>query len=1191
MICKRRFFAWVLCFAILPLVTLAGKKPDEHCTYDKLTRQVVTEHIFWANPYYRGVTRVLVIAPEFCQRETVELAQRLEIEYTAAMTGGNIHTGPLNNLGSKGKPWSLDVVPEQYVKQKLVEKLAADYDVIVIGKIFWNVFPRETQYAILRKVCDGTGLVYINPAGEDEILKRVFKDMAVPERTHPVLAGVPLERLPVLQDLDLKRVAGVTRFGKGRIVVLRYSPKEEEQHSVGGYPGRYVSYHALTPAGSGLQYWQYDKPWSYFDTPVLYDYYQSLVAKAVLYAAGKDSDTQIESIQATGGAGSIPRADLSRHQMEIKLNRSGTDAVKAEACLVIRDLYNCVEHESKRSVSVQPGRSSLLFALPTLKGGMHFCDVFLDDGKGRRITWGSGFMDVQAPLVIKELNLPAGMLRNGDTVAGTVDITGAGQGVCRVLASDTQGRLLNTMTMPVDGPGALPFRLGLNGVLGPLVRVEAQLEDGAGVIDSVRRELPFRLDYPDEAAHPDVQVMIGEAPDEGHIFNLACKQFRGLGIDGFYVGTYFLTPASAARVAKGMAYNNLRPLCFIDYLSGRGLGPDAEWKKHLQRERDIAAAWAGYHPVYNLGDDCNLNYGGDMCWCDVCTADFREWLKGQYGSLEALNREWDTSLTDWKEIGRDLVCQRQERGNRAPWIDHRTHMDKVFTQIHADVRTALRETDPGAKVGIGSFMEGGRDALTYVGADYRRMMNAMEYMGSYPDNSWFYFEMLRSWARPEHLLSSFYGKYPLVLHGEEEGRSEHFQRAFPWYELLHRGNYYTLFAGMVAGGMAADLTIMPWLKWTTEELRQIKAGIGQLVLAAERQQDGIAILFAQKNIHTSCLPDRKGPHILSAAEGFYLGLQDLGFQYDVLADDQVEKGSLAAGRYRLLLLPCARAMSTGEVAAVRSFIEKGGFVVADVLPAVMDEHGKSLPQSALAGCFGETGKPFSCGQGMTIFGIEPNRYKDIREEADGREFRHRLRGILDSFGLKNPVAIQCEGDADYPYRIETVRYRLGNSSLFGFIYDWWAPAPERPVSVSLDGKGFLYDLNEGKFIGVAPQFEYRVSPFVPKFVALLPGKITRVTAEADQRTYCQGEVLKFTVRVEVSGEMPSGLVARVTLKNPQDTEVKYYTRNVYLENGVGQVVMPLAYDELPGTWNIAVREICSGLIGAAKFKVKSQDRR
>src|SRR5699024_330846 len=47
-------------------------------------------------------------------------------------------------------------------------------------------------------------------------------------------------------------------------------------------------------------------------------------------------------------------------------------------------------------------------------------------------------------------------------------------------------------------------------------------------------------------------------------------------------------------------------------------------------------------------------YGG-ACYCELCAAAFRRWLRDKYGSVDELNRRWYTTFwshtfTDWAEV-------------------------------------------------------------------------------------------------------------------------------------------------------------------------------------------------------------------------------------------------------------------------------------------------------------------------------------------------------------------------------------------------------------------------------------------------------------------------------------------------------------------------------------------------------------
>ena len=50
------------------------------------SREVVTPHIAWANPYASGKLRVLFIGHRYRMREVIEFAQRLEMDYDFAAT-------------------------------------------------------------------------------------------------------------------------------------------------------------------------------------------------------------------------------------------------------------------------------------------------------------------------------------------------------------------------------------------------------------------------------------------------------------------------------------------------------------------------------------------------------------------------------------------------------------------------------------------------------------------------------------------------------------------------------------------------------------------------------------------------------------------------------------------------------------------------------------------------------------------------------------------------------------------------------------------------------------------------------------------------------------------------------------------------------------------------------------------------
>ena len=153
-----------------------GRHPlglNENHPYGRLTSEYVTPHVAWGNPYYAGKLRALVLAPIWSQRETVELAQRLSLDYTPWMTQTFMEIVSPASADPAGRFFQ---PPPSVVNRVLREALQKDYDVIVIGKLNWAMLPGKQRLQLLEKVAAGTGLVYINPPQPHKELEIVSEE-------------------------------------------------------------------------------------------------------------------------------------------------------------------------------------------------------------------------------------------------------------------------------------------------------------------------------------------------------------------------------------------------------------------------------------------------------------------------------------------------------------------------------------------------------------------------------------------------------------------------------------------------------------------------------------------------------------------------------------------------------------------------------------------------------------------------------------------------------------------------------------------------------------------------------------------------------------------------------------------------------------------------------------------------------
>src|SRR5207249_1684686 len=100
----------------------------------------------------------------------------------------------------------------------------------------------------------------------------------------------------------------------------------------------------------------------------------------------------------------------------------------------------------------------------------------------------------------------------------------------------------------------------------------------------------------------------------------------------------------------------------------------------------------------------------DYCFCPLTLHAFRDHLRQQYGSLDALNAEWETHFPTWDAVEPMTTYEIKDRErealaghrpeNYAPWADHRAYMDLSFARTIERLRRAVRAVDPVTPVGI-----------------------------------------------------------------------------------------------------------------------------------------------------------------------------------------------------------------------------------------------------------------------------------------------------------------------------------------------------------------------------------------------------------------------------------------------------------------------------------------------------------
>ena len=355
----------------------------------------------------------------------------------------------------------------------------------------------------------------------------------------------------------------------------------------------------------------------------------------------------------------------------------------------------------------------------------------------------------------------------------------------------------------------------------------------------------------------------------------------------------------------------------------------------------LATYGAGYtHAVSSFEDDASPYLERFVRWS----------LDLSDVSLDA----WKTSFRTWDDVVPDTLEEAIERDHFTAWAENRAFSEFVFADIHRHLREAVETIHEGAPVGE----EGMFDADTYFGIDWEKFRSAATLVQGYERPR--QHEHIRS-LFPKTALTGYWIGYYSRDYSEEK------MRWHPWHALFNGFNSVWWFTAAMMGprfwpvAFAADLTPQDPFRWTAEEVRAIKRGIGKLILNADRQHDGIALLYSMPSIRAADahpeisvqIGSEHYPGTIKSSElAWCLLIEDLGMQYEFVSHRDVAHGLLRAGDYDVLVLPTSVALSEGEAAAIRAFVREGGTVLADMWPGRMDEWANILPCGRLDDVFG-----------------------------------------------------------------------------------------------------------------------------------------------------------------------------------------------------------------------------------------------
>lgn len=579
---------------------------------------------------------------------------------------------------------------------------------------------------------------------------------------------------------------------------------------------------------------------------------------------------------------------------------------------------------------------------------------------------------------------------------------------------------------------------------------------------------------------------------------------------------------------------------------------------------------APYPPLfYNLADESGIADNGsywdfDLSPCSL--AGMRAWLKGQYASLDALNREWATHFARWDAVMPETTSQAFARRdqNFAAWADFKTWMDVAFARAFRTATEAAHAADPHARTAL----EGGQ-IPGWGGYNYARLAGAVDVMEiyDYAQN----IDIVRSLAPRTVLLSTMGGSGPGAAHRV--------------WNLLLRGEHGVIlwdpghrfvWPNGVPGPRAADAAAL---------FAKLRGGIGALLIGAARHIDPVASLYSPPSFRTQWILDVKpmGPTwvyrtadseyeddaVRAARRAFQRAFQRLGIEARYISPAELAAGVLERRGAKVLVLPHIIALSDTAVDAVRRFAAAGGIVIADVVPGAFDAHSKRRAKSPLAGLFAARKANIKL---MTI--------------GDVAALAATLSPVLSAAGI-TPAERVTGANGERPGDVQSYAFRDGAVTVMAVqrVRPKGPQPPDETVTLALPAETHITDLMAGKALGAAGRVTIALGTIAPALYAVSPRPLAPLEISVPAKA-APGTTV--TIRVRRGTTIARLRPIHVAVINPNGTIAPRMSGNLFLTHKAAAWPLTLGPDAPPGTWHVRLSDILAGT--ARRFDIAVRER-
>lgn len=990
--------------------------------------------------------------------------------------------------------------------------------------------------------------------------------------------GIPQEKKRLDQTprfLSYVPIEEALTFQQGRIVRLTSEPK--------------IEYH---------EGWEVD-----------YDYWEERLGRAVLWAAKKEPSMNLEPAVSASPSdphapGPAPRFTDSPETLTLKISGRPQGDKPTLHLSLRRPADKPISFPPRELLNGQP----VSIDLPALPAGDYHADAIVKSSAGVE-TWTTLPFAVESGRKVKEIKLEREWGEPGENLAGTVTLAGEplqGESVRVQLLDRRRRQLLRQDLVPDGDTGRFSFEI--SHWMPMLVTVEAQILVGDTEIS--RDDRYFRVTH---RSRDRFNFLVWDTPT-GNLAPYAEESLANTGITlqlawgnpPLYVSAFdvawvpYTTHISTPKTQEGV----MQPFCWND---------KEAVEKHVAA---LAAKHAGSREhgafVYSLGDE-NRTLG--CCLSPHCAAAYCKYLQEVYGSLEALNRSWGSDFKAWDNVGLSKEGDIEEENslkskNYPRWFDRQAFKSWNYVKYCEKYREAYRTLDPQAKTG---FEGAGRFAK---GDDLDLIVRSLDFWAPYPGLA---DEVIRSIAPRGFIRSNWMGykkdadtllrKYwRMVTLGMD---------SVWWWRWDCIGKFH--------GWLAPDLRPFPAVKEILEDTRMMRDGLGDLLLQSEMQDDGIAILYSYPSTFAHKLDEGASyGGYEEAHQATIKALRNLGLSFRYVTDRMLKLGEFDPSKTKMLILPRAEAIGDKEAEFIRSFVEGGGTVVADLRPGLYDDHCKPREKGVLDDLFGisrETRAPAQVTtslEGALGFKVMVDPGVRLDRASASQKLGETPLLLSRKFGKGTALLLNCDmntfaqlstalfskkdaaidetgalreafagvapqisledHEGKHPADIQVTRWRNGAMEIIALFRE---TGSREDVTVVLPETKYIYDLRSRKSLGQQERFSTTILPSRASFFVLSPNPAPEPQVNINTATAARGTVVKTSLSVPGS----EGLHAlRVRVKSG-GSELDGFSWILVVGQDARDFDIPIAFNDPVGMYEIQATDLFSNQTITAQITV------